>query len=53
MLETSVQCLCVPFQTQRSPLIWIGGIVRAMSIEELATAVEMQIGVSVSLCESR
>ena len=49
MLETAVQCLCL-FSNSKFPLIWIG-IVRAMTIEELATAVEMQIGVPV-LCES-
>jgi hypothetical protein len=38
--------LVCPFSNSKFPLIWIG-IVRAMSIEELATAVEMQIGVPV------
>ena len=42
--------LVCPFPNSKFPLIWIG-IVRAMSIEELATAVEMQIGVPV-FCES-
>jgi hypothetical protein len=49
MLETAMQCVCL-FSNSKFSLIRIG-IVRAMSIEELATAVEMQIGVPV-LCKS-